>query len=222
MTTVATTPYRAAANELASREKTLEVELATARAQLNAFDDEERRLARDLADAKRRIEEVRAARQSLVQAERELDQELAAVRGELVASGQLRVVRPDPGSSRSARAMALLLVAFFVLVAGDWARRTNTAERPPPDVSSPWGGPTAAGRGWFYVEAPPNTVVKVDGDFAAAPTRLDLSVVDGHAFQFDTNTKVRVLPIPCTTAVVRYRWPGRVDVDRFFNSASCF
>lgn len=65
-------------------------------------------------------------------------------------------------------------------------------------------------------------MVKVDTDFAAAPARLELSVLDGHDFQFDARAKTRVHPIPCTTAVVRYDGRGAVDVDRFFNSATCF
>ncbi len=186
--------YREEAPELASREKLLEQELAATRTQLHALADEERRLSRALAE----------------------------VRGELAALGRVKVIEARPESSRNARAMAVLMLAFVALVAADWLRRTNTAVRPPPDVSSPWGGPTASGRGWLYLEAPPNTVVKVDGDFAAAPTRLDLSVLDGHDFEFDARAKTRVHPIPCTTAVVRYHGSGFVDVDRFFNSATCF
>lgn len=214
MTSASTTPYRTAATELGSREKVLEQELAETRAKLNAFGDEERRLERELA-------ELRIARDALVTAEEQLDRDLADVRGDLVATGQRKMVTPRSGASRSARALVILVVAFIALVAADWARRTNTAVRPPPGVSSPWGGPTAAGRGWFYVEAPPNTVVKVDSDFAAAPARLDLSVLEGHDFRFDARAHVRVRPIPCTTAVVRYDGAG-VDVDRFFNSATCF
>ena len=103
---------------LESRETILEQRLASVRALLNAYADEDRRLCWNPNEAEQRA--VRAASWALAEEEASVVRELVAVRDELVARGHRKVIVRPPASRSGTLALLTFAVVIAAYVAQAW------------------------------------------------------------------------------------------------------
>ena len=222
-------PYRFAETPLMTRERALEQELTSTRYMLDALANEEVRVARCVRLKQAPQSDLDGLRDTLwmhLANEERLSHELEAVRAEIVARGERKVVRPDADGDFERFAFLVTLatcivgaVVFLLVQLAD----VNTARAAPSGTSFEWAGPLDAGMTWLYVEGPAGTAFEIDGRSYEAPNAVAVSALNAHDLRFRGGRSIHVRRIPCTTAVVRYdARTGEASVERFYNSSTCF
>lgn len=225
-------PYRQGESSLFARERALEAELRDTREKLAAYANEEVRLTRRVLEGGAKESELVAARGALTfldQSEERLVRELEAVRAEIVARGERKVVGATTArGDDSDFALGLRFIVGFALFAVSVALvieciRGDTATRAPEGATYEWGGPVARGNTWLYVEDRYGFTTTVDGLPAGSSARVEVSATESHDVVFTGGKRVHVRWIPCTTAlVIRDRSGPGPRVERSFNHAACF
>lgn len=228
--TATSSPYRTPETPLQTRERALEQELASTRSMLHALADEEVRIGRRVRMKEAPPSDLAAVRDTTLTHlanEQRLMHELEAVRAEIAARGERRVVGADaPEMELDRFSVALAFVAFFVGLFVIVVMRfcpADAAHAAPEGTSVGWGGPLDRGMAWLYVEGPDGLGFEIDGRAYRAPNAVQVWAFDAHDVRFEGGATVHVRRIPCTTTVVRWNAAGReASIERFYDSSTCF